>query len=92
MRQRALAAMSASGRAYWESESGYFESITGISGVLKKYEKDERKARVVEELAKVPAPDPDLPRPLYVPTNPDCKVGDGVVGLRSVGFIGFRAL
>lgn len=39
------------------------------SGVLKKYEKDERKARCAEELGKFQVQRQDL----YVPTNPDCR-------------------
>ena len=39
-------------------------------GILKKYEKDERKARIAEELVKFEPTRPDL----YVPTNPDCRV------------------
>ena len=40
------------------------------AGILKKYEKDERKARIAEELVKFEPTRPDL----YVPTNPDCRV------------------
>ena len=40
-----------------------------VTGVLKKYEKDERKVRCQEELAKFQVQRKDL----YVPTNPDCR-------------------
>lgn len=62
--------MPASYRASWQVESAYFDRVTEISGTLKKYDKDERKNRVVEALKGFNADS----RELYMPTNPSCKV------------------
>ncbi|GAX81982.1 hypothetical protein CEUSTIGMA_g9410.t1, partial [Chlamydomonas eustigma] len=70
LRQKVFQSLQPSSRSYWEAESSYFDQITAISGILKKYEKDERKSRIAEELVKFEVPRQDL----YVPTNPDCRV------------------
>lgn len=33
-------------RTYWEAESGYFEAITGLSGYLYRFSKDERRVKL----------------------------------------------
>ena len=44
--------------------------MTSISGILKKLEKEERKAKICDELTKFKPKRDDL----YLPTNPDCRV------------------
>jgi phosphatidylinositol 4-kinase len=45
-------------------------SLSPPQGILKKYDKDERKARIADELVKFGPTRSDL----YIPTNPDCRV------------------
>lgn len=61
-------------RLFYEREFGFFERVTGISGLLKPFinkEKWEKKKKIDEELAKI-AVDPGV----YLPSNPECSVID----------------
>uniref|UniRef100_A0A7R9V546 1-phosphatidylinositol 4-kinase n=1 Tax=Chlamydomonas euryale TaxID=1486919 RepID=A0A7R9V546_9CHLO len=70
LRKQVESSLPPASKEYWEAEDGYFQRVTGISGVLYKYEKEERKLRCMEELEKFQVDRSDL----YVPTNPDCRV------------------
>ncbi|KXZ46150.1 hypothetical protein GPECTOR_46g219 [Gonium pectorale] len=70
LKERALASMSTKSAAFYTAEASYFDSITSISGILKKLEPDERRAKIRSELLGFAPSRTDL----YVPTNPDCRV------------------
>ncbi|GFR44535.1 hypothetical protein Agub_g5805 [Astrephomene gubernaculifera] len=65
-----LGALSPPRAAFWEAEERYFDQVTSISGILKKLEPDERRAKIRSELSRISPSRSDL----YVPTNPDCRV------------------
>lgn len=52
------------------SSPALHRALPAGAGILKKVEKDERKAAIAVELAKFAPSRPDL----YLPTNPDCRV------------------
>uniref|UniRef100_A0A0G4FDZ8 1-phosphatidylinositol 4-kinase n=1 Tax=Chromera velia CCMP2878 TaxID=1169474 RepID=A0A0G4FDZ8_9ALVE len=52
------------------SQFRFFDSITAISGMLKPYKSDQRRAKIKEELSKIQLP----PQAPYLPTNPNCQV------------------
>ncbi|KAL6758982.1 kinase-like domain-containing protein [Haematococcus lacustris] len=68
--ERVLAGLSPASRQYWDAEAGYFDKVTAISGILKKLDKDARRAKIASELATFQPERPDL----YIPTNIDCRV------------------
>ncbi|GFH25014.1 uncharacterized protein HaLaN_22904, partial [Haematococcus lacustris] len=68
--ERVLAGLSPASRQYWDAEAGYFDKVTAISGILKKLDKDARRAKIASELATFRPERPDL----YIPTNIDCRV------------------
>lgn len=70
LRSKVLSSLSPTSKSYWEAEDEYFNKVTSISGILKKLDKEERKAKICEELGKFKPSRQDL----YVPTNPDCRV------------------
>ena len=71
MRRAVLAALPPDRRARWEAQQAYMGSVTGLSGMLYAFPKDERRAQLQRALAQLPPP----PRPdVYLPTNPDCRV------------------
>ncbi|KAG1666312.1 hypothetical protein FOA52_004794 [Chlamydomonas sp. UWO 241] len=70
LRAKVVASLSPVSREYWDAEDGYFARVTSISGVLYKYEKEERKVQCASELENFNVDRHDL----YIPTNPDCRV------------------
>ncbi|KAG2445055.1 hypothetical protein HYH02_008923 [Chlamydomonas schloesseri] len=70
LKERVLSGMTAASAAYWNAENDYFNQVTSISGILKKLEPDERRAKIRSVLQTFSPSRPDL----YVPTNPDCRV------------------
>ena len=64
--------MSQNQRAFFETETKFFEKITSISGLLQPSQsKDEKKAIIREKLIEY---NDQIPECVYLPTNQTCKV------------------
>lgn len=69
-----IASLSGEARAFYEKEFGFFDEVTSISGKLKpfiKKTKEEKKAKIDEEMSKI-----KVEIGVYLPSNPDGKVVD----------------
>lgn len=74
MVENIVAALSGEAQEFYEREFGFFNEVTSISGKLKPYikkSKQEKKAKIDEEMAKIKV-DPGV----YLPSNPDGVVVD----------------
>ena len=64
--------MNESQKAFFETETAFFEKITSISGLLQPSQsKDEKKAIIREKLIEY---NKEVPECVYLPTNQTCKV------------------
>ena len=64
--------MSQSQRAFFQTETEFFEKITSISGLLQPSQsKDEKKAVIREKLVEY---NEMIPECVYLPTNQTCRV------------------
>ena len=70
VRERVIHQMSAAEADFFNNEFDFFEKINSISGMLKKYPKDERRPVIAQELRKVPVTSDDL----YLPTDPNARI------------------
>lgn len=69
-----VSALSGKARAFYNTEFGFFNEVTSISGKLKDYikrPKPEKKAKIDEEMAKI-----EVKVGVYLPSNPDGVVVD----------------
>ncbi|GMH40744.1 hypothetical protein BSKO_08648 [Bryopsis sp. KO-2023] len=69
-----LASLDTEEKAFTEAETVYFDKVTNISEELFDIAKDERRAKIAEELRKIELPRKDL----YLPTNPDARVLESI--------------
>ena len=65
-----LAQLGTSSKAYFEAEDGLFDTITGISGVLKALAPAQRRARIAQELHTIEVKRSDL----YLPIDENAKL------------------
>eukprot|EP00963_Diacronema_lutheri_P001420 scaffold86_cov338-Pavlova_lutheri.AAC.83 len=70
VRERVIHQMTAAAADFFNNEFDFFEQINSISGILKRFPKDERKLVISQELRKIPVTSDDL----YLPTDPNARI------------------